>query len=440
MTIRPGKNLVYAGVALAISTVAAFFWLPAVIIVASGVLTLLLACVYDYRSARQVLDTIEVKRNAPRVVGRDLPFSIRYSVVNRRRMAIEGELRDLRSHEANPNDVRRLFSVPPQGQTELVDTVRVPVRGMHTFGPIWLRTWGAWRLVEAQTSIDSLARVKVLPETFASREELIKDIGAAVRLLDQVKTVRQTGAGAEFDSLYPYQYGDDPRRIDWRATARARQPIVRHYQVERHRDVMLVVDCGRLMAGDAGRGAKLDRAIDSALHLAGVALRGGDRCGVGVFDDRVRGYLPPVSGVSSLQSIVESLYAARTEWRESDFTRMFAELQFRQPKRSLVVILSDLSDRETSDQLRSALTLLAQRHLVLFAAVRTPMLSEQIAGPLESIEDGARKAVAMRLVRERRESLHALERGGVQVLDVEPRQLTLPLINRFLVLRGGTQL
>lgn len=440
MTFRPGRNLVYAGVALAASTIAVFIWLPAVVVLACGVVALLIACVYDCRSARHALNTIEVTRIAPRVVGRDLPFSVRYTVVNRLHMAIQGQLRDIRSHEANPSDVRHNFTVPPQGQTELHDTVRIPVRGLHAFGPIWLRTWGAWRLVEAQTSIDSFARVKVLPETFASREELIKDIGAAVRLLDQVKTVRQTGAGAEFDSLYPYQYGDDPRRIDWRATARAQQPIVRHYQVERHRDVMIIVDCGRLMAGDAGRGSKLDRAVDSALHLAGVALRGGDRCGVGVFDDLVRGYLPPVSGVPSLQSIVESLYAARTAWRESDFTRMFAELQSRQPKRSLVVILSDLSDPETSDQLRGALTLLAQRHLVLFAAVRTPMLSQEIASPVDSIEDGARKAVAMRLVRERRESLHALERGGVQVLDVEPRQLTLPLINRFLLLRGGTQL
>lgn len=440
MRLRPGSNLLAACVAVALLSVSVFLWTGMAAVLALVAIGLALAGWWDYRQARERLEALRIDRDQPLVIGRDLPFFIRYQLTNRSAETITGELRDTRPHEARPNYAWRSFEVGPNQQIDLDETLRIPVRGEHRLGPVWLRTKGPWRLIETQKPLETFATIKVLPETFASREELIKDVGAEVRLLDKVMTARQTGGGTEFDSLYPYQYGDDPRRIDWRATARARQPIVRHYQVERHRDVMIVVDSGRLMASDSGRGSKLDRAVDSALHLAGVALRGGDRCGIGVFDDRVRGYLPPVAGVASLRSVVESLYDARTEWRESDFTRMFAELQVRQAKRSLVVILSDLSDQETSAQLRASLARLSKRHLVLFVAIRTPMLSEVIAGPLDSVDEGSRKAVAMRLVRERRQTLHALERGGVQVLDVEPRQLTLPLINRFLTLRGGSLL
>ena len=93
-------------------------------------------------------------------------------------------------------------------------------------------------LAEVQRSFALPARIKVLPEQFASREELLKDRGAELLLLDKATRTRQHGAGTEFESLTEYREGDDPRRIDWRATARIQRPVVRRFQIERHRDVM----------------------------------------------------------------------------------------------------------------------------------------------------------------------------------------------------------
>jgi uncharacterized protein (DUF58 family) len=207
--------------------------------------------------------------------------------------------------------------------------------------------------------------------------------------------------------------------------------------VERHRDVMVVVDCGRLMGSDAGRGTKLDRAVDAALMLARTALAGGDRCGLALYDDQVLGYLAPVSGLRSLRSLAESVYDVQSRWRESDFSRIFATLQSRQSKRSLIVILSDIVDEETSTRFRTSLASLAKRHVILFAALQTPLLGQIVRAAIDSELDGMRKAVAFRLLREREQALHALRRGGIQVLDVEPARLTVPLINRFIELRHG---
>jgi uncharacterized protein (DUF58 family) len=241
--------------------------------------------------------------------------------------------------------------------------------------------------------------------------------------------------GIEFESLAEYRLGDDPRRIDWRATARHCRPIVRRFQVEQHRDLMLVVDCGRLMGADVEKGTKLDCAVDAALMLGRLALESGDRCGLGVFDDRVLGYLPPVSGRHAMRTLTGCVYNLQSHWRESDFSLMFSALQTRQRKRSLVVILSDIVDAQTSGRFRSSLATLAHRHVVVFAALRTPLLASLVRAPVDTLLDGFRKTVAFRVLREREKAVHSIRRSGVHVLDVEPTELTVPLINQFVALR-----
>ena len=107
--------------------------------------------------------------------------------------------------------------------------------------------------------------------------------------------------------------------------------VVRRFQVERHRDVMIVVDCGRLMGADVGRGSKLDCAVDAALNLARVVLQSGDRCGIAAYDHRVRGFLPPIAGTQALRSLIDCVYDLQTQWHESDFTPMLAELRTVRP-------------------------------------------------------------------------------------------------------------
>jgi uncharacterized protein (DUF58 family) len=312
---------------------------------------------------------------------------------------------------------------------------RIPQRGRYTFGPVWIRAFGPWELLEAQQSYDCPGAIKVLPETFASNERMQKDVGAEARLLDQIQRSRHRGTGTEFESLQPFRLGDDPRRIDWRATARQRSLVVRHFQIERHRDVMIVIDSGRLMGADVGRGSKLDCAVDSALNLARVVLQSGDRCGVAAYDRKVLGFLPPLAGSTALRSLAECVYDLQTQWHESDFASMLAELRSRQAKRTFLIVLSDLGDLETSQRTCASLIQLQRQHLVLFAALRTPVLGRIVREPIAEPVDASRKAVAFRLISDRRRALHALSHNGVHVVDVEPTQLTVPLINQFVELR-----
>ncbi len=440
MTVRPGRNLIrLSAVLLAISPLV--FVVPQVSWLVAVPLPIALLAVGEYRTLKKQVAVFTLVRQLPSVWGRDRCFAVEWTLERPDGPAVSGEWRECFSADVDPEIHSGSFHLlDGERSVSFSKECRIPVRGQHTVGPFWLRVAGRLGLLEMQREIDDQVTVRILPETYHSPDELRKDRGAELVLLDRKARSRQHGIGTEFESLHEYRDGDDPRRIDWRATARMRRPVVRRFQIERHRDVMIVVDCGRLMGADAGRGSKLDCAVDSALLLAKTALQGGDRCGMALFDDQVVGYLNPVSGVSSMNAIADCVYDVQTRWRETDFTRMFATLQQKQRKRSLIVILSDLVDAETTTRYRASLSGLASRHVVLFAALKTPIVQELAEAPIASQMDGARSAVSFRLLRERAQALHAVRRSSVTVLDLAPSQVTVPLINQFVELRHSSRM
>ena len=118
---------------------------------------------------------------------------------------------------------------------------------------------------------------------FPSRKHLPAKL-ARLRELDGRTLVMIRGQGSEFDSLREYVVGDDVRSIDWRASARASDVMVRTWRPERDRQVVLVLDTGRTSAGRVGDAPRLDAAMDAALLLGVLASRAGDRVDLLAFD------------------------------------------------------------------------------------------------------------------------------------------------------------
>ncbi|HUE15836.1 MAG TPA: DUF58 domain-containing protein [Planctomycetaceae bacterium] len=437
MTLRPGRNLLGLAAASVLLAAVAFYlpaasWLLLPLLFAAGTLA-----AYDGFWLRRHQSDLAVSRDLPQIAGRDVPFDVTLRCVNRGLGRLRGSVREVAPAEALPRWWTADF--PPQGITssaEYRQSFRIATRGRFDFGPAWVRLVGPCRMLEGLWVAAGQSRIKVFPEGLVAKDDLSQHLSAEIQVLDRRSRAKRRSAGTEFESIHEYRAGDDPRRIDWRATARTRRLVIRRFQVEQHQDVLILIDCGRLMGAAAGRGSKLDCAVDSALLLARVALANGDRCGAALFDNQVTGYLPPRSSMAAFHTVVESLYDAQSRWQETDFAPMFAHLQSRRQKRAVIIVLSDVGDEETSRRARVALSSLAARHVVIFAALQTPLLLAQTHAPIADRLDAARHAVAYRLLRERERTLHALRRGNVQVLDVAPDELTIPLINRYLEFRS----
>src|SRR5690606_23533873 len=130
--------------------------------------------------------------------------------------------------------------------------------------------------------------VRALPE-FPSRRLLPEKL-SRLRVIEGQVATRGRGQGTEFDSLREYVVGDDPRGIDWRASARHEHLVSKQWRPERDRRVLCVLDTGRTSAARIDTGdrlfseereaagvPRLDVAIDAALLLSSVAAHAGDK-------------------------------------------------------------------------------------------------------------------------------------------------------------------
>jgi len=89
------------------------------------------------------------------------------------------------------------------------------------------------------------------------------------------------GRSMDFDDLRPYEYGDDVKDIDWKASARSRIPMIRRYIAVRKHNIMIVADSGRNMAALAPSGeSKIDIATFAASVIAWIANKNDDLIGI----------------------------------------------------------------------------------------------------------------------------------------------------------------
>ncbi|MFW5733436.1 MAG: DUF58 domain-containing protein [Oceanidesulfovibrio sp.] len=446
--VRPTMRAITALLLLAVVAAAGVLapWLDLAVLAGFGLVAVLVAV--DARQSGRRAENVFAALEAPAMAGRGRFFRATLVLTNESEAAISGRARVEASETfAIYKDGRAgraglwttPFRIPAGEQRRVTETAMVAVRGRVALGPVWLRIPGPLGFAERKRLVDTTAEVRIFPETLADREGFL-DMRGLLAAPEAKTPTRWRGEGLEFESISPYERGDEERHIDWRATARTGRLMVRRYQLELNREVFIVLDSGRLMGADAGEGTKLDRAVDAGLVLCRTAIEHGDKCGVAVYDSAVRGFLPPQVGPAGFRAIVENVYDAQCRFRESDFAAVFAQFQSRQRKRALVVVLSDIVDEAGSRSLREALHRLAKRHLVVFAALRTPVIESAFRRTTDSYRELSRQAVAGRLLRDRERGLHMLRRLGVHVLDVEPSQLTVSLVNRYVQLRESGRL
>src|SRR3954451_16698706 len=262
-------------------------------------------------------------------------------------------------------------TVPAGGSVSLRYLLRPLRRGDHAFGEVTARWPGPLGLLRRQASYPRAEMVKVYPNLLEIRKyDLLARRGRLVE--SGLRTSRRFGSGTEFESLREYQPDDDYRRINWKATARRGHPMTAEFETERSQNVLVVLDAGRLMATTVHDLNKLDHAVNTSLLLAYVAALRGDRVGLLTFSDRVLAYLPPRRGRRAFLAMLATLYTLPAEPVEPDFDRVFQFLATRQMRRSLVVLFTDLSDRDVSSVLVRHLARLARQHLTVCVTLGDP--------------------------------------------------------------------
>jgi len=185
------------------------------------------------------------------------------------------------------------------------------------------------------------------------------------------------------------------------------------------------------MGAPVGDLTKLDVAINAALLVAHIGARQGDRVGMLAFADRVEAYVPPASGPRQEGVLLESLYALRTQPTATDFGAAFVALAAHRPQRSLLVLLTDVTDWQTPRTLLPALTAAATRHRVVVVTLRDPELDALVAQPPVDSTAIYERVAAERLARERALLLATIAGRGIETIDVPADRLSGTLLDTY---------
>jgi uncharacterized protein (DUF58 family) len=310
--------------------------------------------------------------------------------------------------------------------------VRPRQRGDYETGWLYVRYRSPLGLAEKWARAPLTQTVRVYPALRTSEEQQIF-LARSRQIELQLRQARQRGLGRDFESLREYREGDDLRDICWTATARRGSLITRQYQTERSQAVWIVLDCGRLMRSQPdGRHSKLDHACATAVALAQLALYSGDRVGLLAYGQNVQQRLLPGRGAAHLRQMIELLAQARTEIGEADHLRATAVLNRLQPRRSLILWVTDLSETAMRPEVIDGAMQLLRRHVLLFVAMAQPEVERIAQARPKNVEEMFRSAAAQEMAGRRELLLAQLAEQGALTLDLSPEALTSAVLNQYL--------
>ena len=356
------------------------------------------------------------------------PGAVEVSVTSPRRIPVE-VLCELHP-DLEPQPPHRISAGP--GGTA---SARIPLvarrRGRPAVDEVWLRWPGPLGLVRRQSRQPVGRHVAVVPNLGPVRQAAFRYFGSR-EMAAGVQVEKFVGAGSEFDALREYVPGLDPRAIDWKASARHRRLLAQEFRAERNHQVVLALDTGHLMGEPLEGLPRLDHAVTSALLLAYVSLRLGDRVGLFAFDRTARAWTEPQGGLGAFPRLRAATAQLDYSPDETNFTLGLGELSTRVRRRSLVVVFTEFVDTVTAELMVENLSRLARRQLVVFVALRDPALDAIASGRPARLSDVYRSVVASDFVRERELVLARLRRAGVRCVDAVPRAVSARLVNRYL--------
>jgi len=319
-------------------------------------------------------------------------------------------------------------------------------RGEVSFAPADVRVRSRFGLCELLEKLGDEGTRRVYPDfaqvaryAWLAGDKRLAEIG--------IKTFQRRGRGTDFQQLAEYRIGDPVRWIDWKATLRFGKPIVREFQDARDQCVMLLVDCGRRMRADdrqsglgqSGLGkAHFDQVLNAVMLLSYVALKQGDEVGAMTFGTPAGAAksFPPRKGVKALNLLMGELYAVQPTPTHSDYIAAARNFLAHHNKRSLVVIITNFRD-EDSTELGSALRLLRTRHLVMLASLREGIARELASQPLTSTDAAVEIASAHLFEQSRRDAFNRLAAHDALMVDAEPERLGVELVNRYQAAKGA---
>jgi len=325
--------------------------------------------------------------------------------------------------------------VKASSQDDIQYFLRPVERGEYTFGNLNVYVSSPLKIIARRFTFNKDQMVPTYPSYIQLRKY---DLMAFSNNLFQygVKKIRRIGHTMEFEQIKEYVQGDDIRTLNWKATAKKNSLMVNQFQDEKSQSVYMIIDKGRVMKMPFNGLSLLDYAINATLVLSNVILKKHDKAGMFSFSKKVENRVVAEKRSSQMQLIMECLYNIKTDFFESDFSRLYTDIKKNINQRSLLLLYTNF---ETLDGLHRQLPYLkgiAKNHLLVVVFFQNTELNDIIHNKAETVQEVYDKVIAEKFAFEKRLIVNELKKYGIYSVLTQPENLTLDTINKYLEIKA----
>ncbi|MDQ3108276.1 MAG: DUF58 domain-containing protein [Bacteroidota bacterium] len=326
-------------------------------------------------------------------------------------------------------------TIAPFKSKLLTYKVRPVKRGEYTFGAVNVFVKTVLGVLQRRYKFENEQMVPVYPSFIQMRRYELLAISNRLNEAG-IKKIRRIGQNREFDTIKDYVAGDDPRIVNWKATARRNRLMVNTYQDEKSQQVYALIDIGRVMKMPFEGLTLLDYAINASLVISNIAMLKYDKAGVVTFSKRVHKVLAAERKGLQMHNIMELLYATKTGYEESDYGRLYATVKQRIRQRSLLLLFTNFETLSSMQRQLSYFRRLAKDHLLVVVFFENTELRAFLDKKPDSMQEIYYQTIAEKFTYEKKLIVKELEKYAIHAVYTSPQNLTVNTINKYLELKA----
>ncbi|MEM8484144.1 MAG: DUF58 domain-containing protein [Bacteroidota bacterium] len=314
-------------------------------------------------------------------------------------------------------------------------TLRPTERGLYRFGHVNVLACTPLHLVQRRYQVATAREVPVYPSFLQMRG--FELMAASNRLHEVgVKRIRRIGQASAFERIKEYVVGDDPRTVNWRATARRGELMVNQYQDERAQPVYCLLDAGRVMELPFDGMTLLDHSINASLVISNVALKKQDKVGLIAFSSEIHNVLPASAGVRQLGQMMDRLYGLQTNFLATDYERLYSTVRRQARQRSLMLLFTNFASMAALKRQLPYLKALARNHLLVVIFFENTELTALASIPPADTAAVYTRTIAAQFMLQKQQIVKELQKHLIQSVLTRPENLSVDTLNKYLELKA----
>lgn len=412
------------------------FFFPELTWFAHGLLCLLVVLfIVDSLFLFNQKDAIYSQRILPEKLSNGDENSVKIDIKNNYPFRVDLKIIDEIPFQFQKRDFLIKKTILPQGSL-FFEYILIPKeRGEYVFGGLNIYAKSPIGLVSRKFVFQKEASLPSYPSFVHLRKYELMALQNEF-LLGGIKKIRKLGHTMEFEQIRDYVQGDDIRSINWKATSKANKLMVNQYQDERSQRIYMLIDKGRTMQMPFQGLSLLDYSINAVMALSHIILKKSDRAGMMTFSQRTENKVQAEQKSGQLKKISEALYNIKTNFYESDFSRLYQDVKTTINQRSLVLLFTNFETLDAVNRQMKYLRGIARNHLLVVIFFKNSELNDLMNKKPENIQEVYDEIIAEKLEFEKKLIIQELRKYGIFTVYTLPENLNIEVINKYLEIKA----